>query len=93
MSTHTGEILLVGDKHIEHNINTFKGCAGAVAFLLDKDQPLSLDRHLDIGKTIAVHVGSHPSIRTRNAGFRLGPSISSSFAKPDVKRKKISPYY
>eukprot|EP00978_Attheya_sp_CCMP212_P016202 scaffold42250_cov44-Attheya_sp.AAC.1 len=71
VNIYTGEIILVGDNHIEHNINSFTGCSGAVIFLLDKEQPSSVDKDLDIGKAIAVHVGSHPSIRTRNIGFRL----------------------
>ena len=67
---YTGKILLVGKTHIEHDINSFTGCSGAIIFLLDKDQPPSvLKKHW--GCAIAVHAGSHPSIRTRNIGFKL----------------------
>jgi hypothetical protein len=37
-----------------HDINTFKGCSGAIVFLLDKAQPSSV-RETDYGKAIGVH--------------------------------------
>lgn len=70
VNIYTGEILLVGRDHVEHNINTFTGCAGAIIFLLDKDQPSSVTSH-DCGKAIAVHAGAHPTLRTRNLAFKL----------------------
>lgn len=70
VNIYTGKILVVGETHIEHDINAFTGCSGAIVFLLDLDQPSSvLRKHW--GSAIAVHVGSHPSIRTRNIGFKL----------------------
>jgi hypothetical protein len=50
---YTGRITFVGENHIEHDINTFTGCAGAIVFLLDKDQPASVNR-VDHGNAIAV---------------------------------------
>lgn len=52
----TGEIIgVAGDgSFFTHDINTFKGCSGAVVFLLDKNQPDSV-REKDYGKAIGVH--------------------------------------
>jgi hypothetical protein len=40
---YTGTIKAVGEgsNHIEYDLNTFTGCAGAAVFLLDKHQPLN----------------------------------------------------
>ena len=70
VNIYTGEILLVGDNHIEHNINSFTGCSGAVVFLLDQNQPVSVKPY-DFGKAIAVHAGSHPTMMSRNLAFKL----------------------
>jgi len=70
VNVYTGKIILVGGTHIEHDINTFTGCSGAIIFLLDKEQPSSVKNH-HWGRAVAVHVGSHPSMRTRNIGFKL----------------------
>jgi hypothetical protein len=55
----TGTILAVsGDgSFFTHDINTYKGCSGAVVFLLDKNQPDSV-HELNYGKAIAVHSGT-----------------------------------
>jgi hypothetical protein len=37
-----------------HDINTFKGCSGAIVFLLDVDQPSTVSKE-DHGKAIGVH--------------------------------------
>jgi hypothetical protein len=52
----TGKIIGVyGDgRFFTHAINTYKGCSGAVVFLLDKKQPDSVNVK-DYGKAIAVH--------------------------------------
>mmetsp|Transcript_29125 Transcript_29125/g.44026 ORF Transcript_29125/g.44026 Transcript_29125/m.44026 type:complete len:316 (+) Transcript_29125:163-1110(+) len=62
VNVYTGKIILAGDKHIEHDINSFTGCSGAVIFLLEGENK---------GKAVAIHAGSHPSMRTRNVGFKL----------------------
>jgi hypothetical protein len=67
VNIYTGNILFVGESvHLEHDINTFTRCAGAIIFLLDKyhpfDPPMS---------GIAVHVGSYPTLRTKNLGFKI----------------------
>ncbi len=78
---YTGEILRVSEdsKTFEHNINTFKGCSGAIIFLLDKNQPgdLATEAAQDgslFGAAIGVHVGAPPDIITGanvNIGFAL----------------------
>eukprot|EP00978_Attheya_sp_CCMP212_P010616 scaffold25813_cov56-Attheya_sp.AAC.2 len=56
VNIYTGEITYVGEKHIEYNFNAFTGCSGAVVFLLDKNQPSSVQQ-CDYGKAIAIHLG------------------------------------
>jgi hypothetical protein len=48
---YTGQIIRVSDdgKTFEHNINTFKGCAGAIVFLLDRNQPDALATETALG--------------------------------------------
>ena len=72
VNIYTGKILLVGESHLEHDINTFTGCSGAIIFLLDIEQPSSVTPR-DFGKAIAVHAGSHPTLRTRNLAFKISP--------------------
>jgi hypothetical protein len=54
----TGMILDVSGDGLffTHDINTYKGCAGAVVFLLDNNQPDGVGVE-DYGKAIAVHGG------------------------------------
>eukprot|EP00978_Attheya_sp_CCMP212_P017305 scaffold46056_cov48-Attheya_sp.AAC.1 len=42
VNVYTGTITFVGVKDIEYSCNAFSGCSGAVVFLLDKDQPDSV---------------------------------------------------
>ena len=71
---YTGEISSVGKIHIEHTINTAKGFAGAIIFLLDQNQPETVLTE-DYGRAIAIHAGS-PITNWVNVGFRLrGKSI------------------
>lgn len=55
---YTGEVTLISDngETFEHDINTFKGCSGAVIFLLGHDQPESMDSAL-FGMAVGIHVG------------------------------------
>ena len=81
INIYTGEILYVGEDHIEYNINSFTGCSGAIVFLLDK-QPDELDIDIaDYGKAVAVHSGSHPTLMGRNYGFIIDrhPSMDYSY--------------
>eukprot|EP00980_Cylindrotheca_fusiformis_P010834 scaffold2447_cov110-Cylindrotheca_fusiformis.AAC.16 len=59
VNIYTGQITKVSpnQKAFEHNINTFRGCSGAVIFLLDVDQEGCGVIESDYGKAIAVHVG------------------------------------
>jgi hypothetical protein len=54
----------------QHSINTFTGCAGAIVFLLDKNQPdEQAQRHA--GKAIGVHVGGAPYDVPTNVAFKI----------------------
>jgi len=78
VNIYTGMITYVGKDHIEYTCNAFTGCSGAVVFLLDQDQPPSVQRS-DYGKAVAVHSGSHPFLPARNFGFlvRSHPDFQS----------------
>lgn len=72
---HTGEILAVGENHIEYDINSYGGCSGALVFLLDKNQPDSVP-DTEYGKAVAVHSSGHPlSNVERNIGFILPKKV------------------
>jgi hypothetical protein len=45
VNIHTGVITCVGLRHIEYDINTFGGCSGALAFVLDTQPPGSGIKH------------------------------------------------
>eukprot|EP01006_Ploeotia_vitrea_P028534 TRINITY_DN61204_c0_g1_i3.p1 TRINITY_DN61204_c0_g1~~TRINITY_DN61204_c0_g1_i3.p1 ORF type:complete len:299 (+),score=34.77 TRINITY_DN61204_c0_g1_i3:112-1008(+) len=66
---YTGEITHVGQQHIEYNLNSFRGCSGAIVFLLDKGQPPTVEQRHH-GKAVAVHAGGVPGERM-NFGFLL----------------------
>jgi len=70
VNIYTGEIMFIGDDHIEYDINSFTGCSGATVFLLDQGQPPSV-QNCDFGKAVAVHAGAHPFLATRNLGFKI----------------------
>jgi hypothetical protein len=53
-----------------HDINTYKGCSGAIVFLLDKEQPETSVTSNDHGKAIAVHGGGNV-MSQRNYGYTL----------------------
>jgi len=46
-------------RSFEHSINTYRGCLGAIIFLLDKGQPTAEIEHHK-GKAIGVHAGGKP---------------------------------
>ena len=72
----TGEITKLHNnsaRTFEHSINTYRGCSGAIIFLLDKGQP-NEDVASHQGKAIGVHVGGKPVTATpqrANLGFLL----------------------
>jgi hypothetical protein len=43
---YTGEISYVGDHHIEYDVNAFGGCSGAIVFLLDMNQPTTVNQRI-----------------------------------------------
>jgi hypothetical protein len=73
---YTGEIKYVGTHHFEYDINSFYGCSGAVAFLLDKNQPASV-LESDWCCDIAVHVAFRLSAKQRD-GSILGEGFTES---------------
>jgi hypothetical protein len=70
VNIYTGRITHIGSEHIEYDINAFTGCSGASVFLLDQDQPSSV-QSCDFGKAVAVHAGLHPHLANRNLGFSI----------------------
>jgi hypothetical protein len=70
VNIYTGEIIKVRGEYIECDVNSFTGCSGAIIFLLDKQQPQSV-QPCDYGCAVAVHAGSHPVLTSRNLGFVL----------------------
>lgn len=69
---YTGQITLNGSQHIEYNINTYKGCSGAIVIVMDRDHP-------DFGKALAVHAGYKTELRT-NLGFKLAGAFDRPFS-------------
>jgi hypothetical protein len=69
VNIYRGQIIYVGESHIEYDINSFTGCSGAIVFLLDKNQPPSV-QSCDFGKAV-VHSQSHPILSKRNLGFKI----------------------
>lgn len=65
VNIYTGQITGVSDdrKAFCHDINTFKGCSGAIVFLLDRDQDAAVPRRL-YGHAIGVHAGAVDEIST-----------------------------
>lgn len=51
------------DHHIEYNVNTFKGCSGAIIIVMQRD-------NADFGKALGVHAGYKDALR-HNIGFKL----------------------
>jgi hypothetical protein len=72
----TGEITVVHDNQygsFEHSINTYRGCSGAIIFLLDKNQQTE-EILLHRGKAVGVHAGGKPvwvGGPRANVGFRI----------------------
>lgn len=68
---YTGEVKHVSGngRTFEHDINTFKGCSGAIIFLLDADQSDSVDETY-YGMAVGIHVGGVRDCQA-NIGFKL----------------------
>jgi len=75
VNVYTGQITKVspGGEAFEHSINTFRGCSGAVIFLLDQGQEEHGVMESDYGKAIAVHVGGEELSNGAivNFGFKI----------------------
>lgn len=81
----TGEVTAVHDNNdsnnnkflsFEHSVNTYRGCSGAIIFLLDRQsQRLEQANENRAGKAVGVHVGGKPLYVTdgnpANLGFRI----------------------
>ena len=70
VSIYTGEITAVSPDNavFRHSINSFKGCSGAIVFLLDKHQELVEQQYWR--HAIGVHVGTFTEIATTTHGDR-----------------------
>jgi hypothetical protein len=67
----TGEVLSVSANYFCQSINTYASCAGAIVFLLDQHQPVSIPS-LEYGKAVGVHAAGHPNSSVhRSVGFQL----------------------
>lgn len=53
VSIYTGSMTHVGKRFFAHNMNSYRGCSGAIVFLLDGENE---------GKCVGVHIGSPPEI-------------------------------
>lgn len=65
-----GQIVFVGEEHIEHDLNGFGGCSGAHLIVLEKD-------HEHFGKVAAVHAGNKMGLNA-NIGFKVANVFSRS---------------
>ena len=97
VSIYTGEITAVStdQKVFCHDINTFKGCSGAIVFLLDKNQDGLVEEQY-YGKAIGVHAGAFDETTTSTTdGFQTSvakfnvASAIAGFAEQD--KYKSSP--
>lgn len=88
VNLYTGEIK-VGCQHIEHDTNTYVGCSGSLIFLLDKDQPDSVQEE-DHDKVIAIHVGCKEGF-PYNIGLKLvgaGVKPMSSYGEINLRAEE-----
>mmetsp|Transcript_2408 Transcript_2408/g.4959 ORF Transcript_2408/g.4959 Transcript_2408/m.4959 type:complete len:378 (-) Transcript_2408:135-1268(-) len=61
---YTGFITKGDDEHhIEYNVNTYKGCSGAIVIVMERGHP-------DFGKALSVHAGYKKELGS-NIGFKL----------------------
>jgi hypothetical protein len=84
VTIYSGEIDYVGPHHIEYSMNTFKGCSGAIIFLLDsRGEPTSTGNGPNDWApcAIGVHAGYHPDMNT-NIGFKF-PACGEAEAMVD----------
>ena len=70
----TGQVGAVHGRAFEHSINTFRGCSGAIVFLLDRQDQSHGHAMEHAGKAIGVHVGGKPigaAGERANLAFRI----------------------
>ena len=77
VNIYTGQIVNVSQDQqtLEHNINAYRGCSGAVIFLLDQNQNGKGVSDSDYGKAIAIHAGGDELSDGNiiNFGFKIRP--------------------
>jgi len=82
VNIYTGQITNVSPdgSAFKHDINTFRGCSGAIIFLLDIDQEVFGVDSNDYGKAIAIHVGGDElDGNIINVAFKIpGASVGST---------------
>ena len=66
-NVYTGKILHADEHCIEHDINCFEGCSGAVLFLLEDEYA---------GRAVAVRVGS-PTNQEANLAFKFFSALDN----------------
>jgi len=72
VNIYTETITYVGTDYIKYTLNSCTGCSGAVVFLLDQNQPASVQQS-DLGRAVAIHSGSHPVLQDRNWLYHSTP--------------------
>jgi hypothetical protein len=82
VTIYTGKISYVGEHHIEYDINTYRGCSGAIVFLLEhNEQPPTVEER-DSGKAIDGHAGFKYILST-NIGIQL-KGYQPALSQPEV---------
>ena len=96
VSIYTGEVTAVSpDKEVfHHSINSFRGCSGAIVFLLDKNQDFVGGQ--DYGKAIGVHVGTFEETTTTTTADRTESQSSQeqfnlAFALAGFAERSVDP--
>ena len=80
VSIYTGEItgISADGRVFRHDINTFRGCSGAIVFLLDKNQHGLVEEQY-FGKAIGVHAGAHKTKTTTDNTKDRSESSKANF--------------
>lgn len=78
VDVYTGEIIYLGEKRINTPSILSWAVLGLFVFLLDKDQPSSVDPN-DCGRAVAVHSGAHPTLGDINYGFLVNQHPSFGY--------------
>lgn len=92
ITIYTGRILWVGEHHIEYEMNTFKGCTGAIVFRLEPDiRGLNTGAELDTWRptVVAIHAGHEPKLGA-NIGFTFPACQEARVAADEPSQLTLS---